>query len=94
MAPILHFHHAKLLPQLPELDTTKGFCQDVGELTVSAHVLNINLAVLNTFTNEVVPRVDVFVAVVVHRVLAQHDRRHVIHHQLDPLRLLARRVTK
>ena len=94
MALGLYFNHAELPSHLHELDTTKSFCQDVGELIDSTHVLNVNHAVLNTFTNKMIPRVDVFAAVVVHWILAQRDRRLVIHHQLDPLRLRARQVTE
>ena len=94
MAPGLYFNHAELLSHLHELDTTKGFCQDVGELVIGTHVLNVDHAVLNTFTNKMIPRVDVLTAVVVHRILAQRDRRLVIHHQLDPFRLLALQVTE
>ena len=62
---------AKLLPHLNEPDSSKRFSQNVCQLLVSAHMLNINNAFSNTFSDIMISSINVLGSLMVHRIFAE-----------------------
>ena len=71
MSSELHLLDSDPLLQLHELNSAQGLGEHVRKLIFSAHILDVNLASLNTVTDEMIPQVNMLVAIVMHRILAQ-----------------------
>ena len=75
---LLNIGDADLSVRLHELDARQGLCQDVRELLICADEFDLHPALLHAISDEVIPRFDVFTAVVKDRVLTEQDRGLVV----------------
>ena len=69
----LYINYSDPGAQVAELLTSQGFGQYVRQLICSSNRLGLHPAILNTLSDEVIPDINVFVAVVEHRILAERD---------------------
>jgi hypothetical protein len=65
----LHLDDAKSAPQLHELDTPERLHEDIGELFHSPDMFHLHLAFFYAFTNEMIFRIDMLTAIMMHRFL-------------------------
>jgi hypothetical protein len=71
---VLHLNDADASAQLLELHTPECLHHDVGELVLSAHELDVDIAIVDALTDEGEPGLDVLAPVVEDRVLCQRYR--------------------
>ena len=71
---------ADLLTQLNKLVPPESFGQDICNLIISTHVIDIHLSGFNAFPRVVEFGVDVLATPMVHWILEQDDGRLVVHH--------------
>lgn len=75
-------HDAELQSHLDELDTAQRLGENVSKLAIGTDVIDHHLAFFNLVAEEMISDVDMLAPVVVHRVLAQRNRGHVVNAQL------------
>jgi hypothetical protein len=75
----LNLHDTELQSHFQEFDAAQCLGKNIGELAVGSNVLNVHLAFPNLLTNEVKASIDVLTSLVMDWVLAQLNRRHVVH---------------
>ena len=69
--------------QLTEMLPCQGFGLDVRQLLYSADCIDLHPTFFNTLSNEMIPNIDMFGAVVEDRVFAERDGGLVVYLQLD-----------
>jgi hypothetical protein len=79
----LYFRHANFAPLILKSDASKSLHQNVRKLRLPADVVNLELLLFNTLTNEVESSSDVLTMIMEHEVLAPRDCRFVVdqHHR-------------
>ena len=73
LALVLYISNPNQRAQFTEALSRQGLGQNVSKLFCSSDRLRLYPAILNTLMNEVIPDIDVFAAVVEHRVFAERD---------------------
>jgi len=79
----LHINYSQLLPQLYESDLCQCLRQNISQLVLSAHMINVNAAILNTFSDKMIPGIYVLASIMMNRILAQSYGRFVINKETD-----------
>ena len=85
---------ANSFSQILKLNATKCLGQNICELVFCADVLDRDSSILNAVPDVVVPRVDVLATVMVHWILAQLDRRLIVHKQISDERSRSQQVAE
>ena len=89
---LLQLDDSKSSPLFQELHTSQWLGQDVYQLTGGPDMIKLQFAIFHALTNEMKLGVDVLTSLVVHRVLAQSDRGHVVHKHLDRRQLFPNQI--
>jgi hypothetical protein len=73
--------------QLLKLYLPECLCQDVSELVLDVDVVGVDKSFLNAVANKVVPQLDMLASLMEDGILAQHQCRFAVHHELHALGL-------
>ena len=76
---VTHITDTELLTHLDELDSPKWFRQDVYKLSVGANVLNFCNAITDTFSDVMIPCINVFASLMIHWILAHFQSQLAVH---------------